>query len=226
MNSKIALKLKSLREENGYSVEELAKKIDVSVDDILEWESGEENPEIENVISLANLYGVSTDEVLNYTVKARTEGINLTDDEGQTVSVKNGKVEFINKDGSKEEVSIYRKVKIKIDALVATLITIMFFLLGLYYGVWGTAWILFLFIPIINSGIESVYKKRVSEFAYPLLVVAVYVFVGITCNLWHPWWWTFLTIPAFYFLANILDTYVLKSTVKLTDIDKNKDEDD
>lgn len=60
----IADRLKELRKKAGYSQEQLAEMLDISRQAVSKWESGQGNPDIENVIKLTEIYGVSADHIL------------------------------------------------------------------------------------------------------------------------------------------------------------------
>lgn len=60
-----AEKLKELRKQNGISQEQLAEKIYVSRQAITKWESGNGIPDIENLISISNLFNESLDSLLS-----------------------------------------------------------------------------------------------------------------------------------------------------------------
>ncbi len=57
-------KLQTLRKQAGLSQEQLATQLYVSRQAISKWENGESIPEVENVIQLSKLFGVSTDYLL------------------------------------------------------------------------------------------------------------------------------------------------------------------
>lgn len=56
-------KLGELRKENGISQEKLAELVGVSRQAVTKWESGKSNPDTENLIRLAEVFGVSVDEL-------------------------------------------------------------------------------------------------------------------------------------------------------------------
>lgn len=60
----ISERLLELRKKNGDSQEQLADKLEVSRQAVSKWESGQGNPDLENVIKLSEIYGVSTDYIL------------------------------------------------------------------------------------------------------------------------------------------------------------------
>ena len=50
-----------LREKKGWSQEELASKMTVDLETIANWEKGESSPIVDQIVSLANIFGVSMD---------------------------------------------------------------------------------------------------------------------------------------------------------------------
>ena len=67
MDITTANRLYEPRKQHGYSQDELADKLNVSRQAISKWERSESSPDTDNLIALAKLYGVSLDELLNYT---------------------------------------------------------------------------------------------------------------------------------------------------------------
>jgi DNA-binding XRE family transcriptional regulator len=59
----IGKKIKKLRKKNKYTQEKLAKKIGVSINSISFWELDKFEPTILNCISLADVFGVTLDEL-------------------------------------------------------------------------------------------------------------------------------------------------------------------
>lgn len=62
MNLKDTLQL--LRKQNGYSQEELADKIGIARQTISKWENGQAVPELNGLILLSELYGVTIDRII------------------------------------------------------------------------------------------------------------------------------------------------------------------
>lgn len=60
----LADKIIALRKRNGWSQEELADKLDVSRQSVSKWEGGQSTPDINKIIALSQLFGVSTDYLL------------------------------------------------------------------------------------------------------------------------------------------------------------------
>lgn len=56
-------KLSELRKKSGLSQEKLAELVGVSRQAVTKWESGKSNPDTENLVRLAEIFGVSIDEL-------------------------------------------------------------------------------------------------------------------------------------------------------------------
>lgn len=66
-------KLRALRKKTGMSQEKLAEKLNVSRQAVTKWETESGIPDIENIIAVSALFGVSIDELLSNERK-RTSG--------------------------------------------------------------------------------------------------------------------------------------------------------
>jgi len=72
----LADNLVALGKLNNISQEELAEKINVSRQTISKYETGESIPDIEKTAAIANVYGVSIDELVNFD-KQESLGLNV-----------------------------------------------------------------------------------------------------------------------------------------------------
>ena len=57
-------KLQMLRKKNGYSQEQLADKIGIARQTVSKWENGQAIPELNGLILLSELYGVTIDRIV------------------------------------------------------------------------------------------------------------------------------------------------------------------
>ena len=57
----LADKIIRLRKKNGWSQEELAEKMNVSRQAVSKWESAQTVPDLEKILQLSGLFGVTTD---------------------------------------------------------------------------------------------------------------------------------------------------------------------
>jgi transcriptional regulator with XRE-family HTH domain len=122
------------------------------------------------------------------------------------------------------------------SGLITMLTVIAYLLCGFlisdsYYG-WGCSWIVFFLIPLVPSFIEAVFKRKFCAFAFPILVTAVYLLLGMVWGLWNPYWVLFLTIPVYYILFVPIDKVIhdhhpddIEVDVDLDDDDEKKKED-
>ena len=60
----LADKIVDLRKKNGWSQEELAEKLEVSRQSVSKWEGAQSVPDLNRVLQLSELFGVSTDYLL------------------------------------------------------------------------------------------------------------------------------------------------------------------
>lgn len=60
----LAEKIMNLRKQNGWSQEELASRLDISRQSVSKWESGASVPELDKIVRLSEIFGVSTDYLL------------------------------------------------------------------------------------------------------------------------------------------------------------------
>ena len=71
----LADKIIRLRKKNGWSQEELAEKMKVSRQAVSKWEAAQTTPDLEKMLQLSNLFGVTTD----YLLKDEIEDEKFTD---------------------------------------------------------------------------------------------------------------------------------------------------
>ena len=58
--------LNKYRKQKGLSQEELAFRLGVSRQSVSKWESGQSTPELERIIEIADLFGISLDELIGH----------------------------------------------------------------------------------------------------------------------------------------------------------------
>ena len=57
-------KIAQLRNDNNWSQEELAEKLNVSRQSISKWESRQTKPDLDKIVALSDIFDVSTDYLL------------------------------------------------------------------------------------------------------------------------------------------------------------------
>lgn len=73
MNLEVANRLLKYRKKSGYSQEDLASKIGVSRQAVSKWERSEASPDTDNLMLLADIYGVTIDQLLKEDPADETE---------------------------------------------------------------------------------------------------------------------------------------------------------
>lgn len=68
-------KLYNLRKQKGLSQEELANRLNVSRQTISKWEVGDSTPEMEKLIAISDLFGISLDELVMDKAPVKTEEV-------------------------------------------------------------------------------------------------------------------------------------------------------
>ena len=82
-------KIMELRKRNGMSQEALAEKLDVSRQSVSKWETGESVPDLDRIIKLSEIFGVSTDYLLAASLNSNYEKdmpLGLSDREREQLS--------------------------------------------------------------------------------------------------------------------------------------------
>ena len=80
----LADKIIRLRKKNGWSQEDLADKMNVSRQAVSKWEGAQTIPDLEKILQLSILFGVSTD----YLLKDEIEDEELTNDSSSDTTIK------------------------------------------------------------------------------------------------------------------------------------------
>ena len=201
-------KLKKLRIEKQLSQEDLANQLGVSRQAISKWEQDIALPDTNNLILIAKIFKVSLDDLVNYNDELINNNnnniINETDEKSQ-------------EEKGKKEYETFEKTPL--FAILAAIIFVSCFLIFILVGIyvtngWNFSWIAILFIPILLSLVESIKRKKISAFLFPVLIVAIYCFIGMLYGLWHPYWFLFLFIPLFYIIAEPIDKIIIAKKQK------------
>lgn len=199
MNIETANRLLQHRKSSGLSQEELAEKIGVSRQAVSKWERAEASPDTDNLITLARVYGVSLDELLN--VKTEEETTTAKEDTPHTsegapkakdsVSFKGG-IHVNAENGDKVDISF--KNGIHVDATDGTRVHI------------GSGEI-HVDDPSRNTSYHSDTTPWINALLYvpyPVIVTAIFLFWGFS-GMYGGWvtsWLSFLTVPLYYSLVD------------------------
>ncbi len=203
----------------------LAKIYGLSLDELIYGEKQEKEEiksetkyESQNGVNKVNIgpTGIFVESDDGDKVQISLKGIKIT--EGKHIEI-NGEEEDFDEDDDNDDVTIIGNdghVKINVEKrkhnlwrdipypIICAITYLLFGFLDILGG-WGKFWIIFLTIPVYYSLVEAIYKRRFSEFAYPVFAAVVFLVMGMYFDCWHPSWLIFVTIPVYYPIANALD---------------------
>ena len=201
MTLELANRLVRFRKESGLSQEEVAEKIGVSRQAVSKWERTEASPDTDNLIALAGLYGVSLDSLVFGSQPAPAE----VSAPAKTDPVDDDEDDEDDDDDDEDDDGRWSVRILRVVSACSSILCVIFYLLCGFYGWfhgWSHAWLIFFLIPILESVVSAVRHRDGSDFAYPVLIAAVYLGLGMYFGLWLPGWIIFITVPVYYIVAD------------------------
>ncbi len=201
MNIVTANRLLELRKMNGYSQDVLAEKIGVSRQAVSKWERAESSPDTDNLIALAELYGITLDDLLN-TSKDTTE---ITPEPSKKTDIKGKAKSLLSK---VNDFGIYPKTATAMAKFPYAIIVVILYLgVSYMFKIWHPFWLVFLTIPIyyrIATACKANSKKAFAALLpIPEFIVLLYLMFGFFANAWGTMWILFLIIPIYYWVLSI-----------------------
>lgn len=196
MNLEIATRLAQLRKANGLSQEALAEKLGISRQAISKWERAEASPDTDNLIALAELYGMTLDALLN--AESDTYVLN-----GEPVKESEQTEEPEPQPLPKTELQKKGSALLKFPFPIFAVL--LYLAIGYFLHAWHPGWLVFLLIPIYYQLAAALTvrkpKARLLTIPVPEIVLLIFLFFGVVCRIWHPTWFLFLLIPLYYWLV-------------------------
>lgn len=199
MDIMTANRLQQLRKENGYSQEVLAEKLGISRQSVSKWERAESSPEIDNLMALSKIYGLTIDELLDVSgdkVIVKNTGTKERDFKGKMKSLLSKANDF----------GIYPEAAKKLLIFpFPIIVAFLYVALSMAFKVWHPLWIIFMTIPIYYRFAIACKANNKKVFALlipvPEMVVTVYLLLGIAAGIWGYASLLFLIIPLFYWVV-------------------------
>lgn len=197
-----ANRLQQLRKMNGYSQEVLAEKLGISRQSISKWERAESSPEIDNLIALAKIYGLTVDELLdtsNDKVVVKNTNKKERDIKGKLKSLLSKANDF----------GIYpNAAKALLLFPFPIIIVVLYVALSMIFKIWHPFWIIFLTIPIYyRFAIACKANNRKVFFLLlpiPELIVTLFLILSFATHAWGYCALLFLIIPIYYWAAMLV----------------------
>ena len=87
MNLYLSENLRILRQQHGYTLEQLGEIIDVSRQTIAKWEMAETLPDVVHCVRLSTLFQVTLDQFVTMPIQQLNQGESANDDSGRVLGV-------------------------------------------------------------------------------------------------------------------------------------------
>lgn len=208
MDIKTADRLQELRKSHGYSQEALSEKLGVSRQAVSKWERGESSPDTDNLIALANIYGITLDDILNSEkeiISKRNMSLNPPMPKMDLGSEPAGEKEHTEKPDEKKEKkkSLYPNLgKSLFKFPFALVVAGIYVVMNLVSHNWHPSWIMFILIPIYYHFAGACFTKTSKGFLFaqpvPEIVILSYLVLGFISGLWGAGAILFIIIPLYY----------------------------
>lgn len=114
----LADKIINERKKNGWSQEELAEMLDVSRQSVSKWEGAQSVPDLQKILRMADLFGVSTDYLLKDELEAEDRPVSVHEEQNAE-----GFLRKISLEEASEYISLRKKILPAIGAGVVLCIT-------------------------------------------------------------------------------------------------------
>lgn len=199
MNLLTANRLQQLRKMNGYSQEVLAEKLGISRQSISKWERAEASPEIDNLMALAKIYGITVDELLD----TSNDKVVVANTNKKDRDIKGKLKSLLSK---ANDFGIYPNVaKALLIFPFPIILVILYIALSMIFDIWHPLWIVFLTLPMYYRFAVAckANNKKVFMLLMPVpeFIVTVFLLLGILTGAWGYACILFIIIPLYYWLA-------------------------
>jgi len=149
--SDLSNRLTEMRTVHRMSQEEVASELHVSRQAVSKWETGKGAPDTTTLIALADVYGVSLDELVGRTPE---EPQGFVSDIEVYQPYEPEPAPETSREIARNSFTVSRVL-----GMVSAIIPCVYIVLGFAFGSWATAWLLFLLIPIIAT-IQATLKRN------------------------------------------------------------------
>lgn len=195
--------LYKLRKEKGITQSMLADELGVTNKAVSKWETGESMPETSLLLPISRIFDVTVDELLDG--KRKSEQIKdnkFADDEEENFN----KEKHLFTRGKDEKISRLDIISGTVCGVIIMTATIIYLIIGGVYNKWSGYWIL-LPAAALTCGIIGIIsdlcnsekrRQKIERGENPytsavcgilmLTCIIVYLFLGATLSLWHPYW--------------------------------------
>ncbi len=156
----LAEKILSLRTQRGMSQDDLAEKLEVSRQSVSKWETAQSTPDLDKIIRLADLFGVSVDELVR-------------DGEApQPPEPSQPQVVYVEREGKRESLTAVQIIGVILEVVGAALAIL---------GIMSAPVLVFAAVALVVLGLPLLLAKK-----HPWLVMG-WLAVGLSCLALNPY---------------------------------------
>ncbi|MEY8419477.1 helix-turn-helix transcriptional regulator [Oscillospiraceae bacterium 44-5] len=156
----LAEKILSLRTQRGMSQDDLAEKMEVSRQSVSKWETAQSTPDLDKIIRLADLFGVSVDELVR-------------DGEApQPPEPSQPQVVYVEREGKREGLTAVQIIGVILEVAGAALAIL---------GIMGAPALVFAAVALVVLGLPLLLAKK-----HPFLIMG-WLAVGLSCLALNPY---------------------------------------
>ena len=155
----LAEKVLSLRTARGMSQDDLAEKLEVSRQSVSKWETAQSTPDLDKIIKLADLFGVSVDELVR------------DEESPQPPESSQPQVVYVERE-RKPELTAVQKTGVVFEGTGVGLIVV---------GLMGAGLLLVIGIPLVILGLPLILAKK-----HPWLIMG-WLAVALSCLVLNPY---------------------------------------
>ena len=151
-------KIQGLRKQSGMSQEQLAERITISRQAISRWELNESVPDIDNIVQLSHIFGVSTDYLLKEGTLADMTGATAYSQPNSNYG-NNAPPGYHESHGFSEAIAVTttRKrrglgplARISLFCIIAA--PAIYLVMGFWFGWWHPGWLIFVVPSLVFAG--------------------------------------------------------------------------
>ena len=127
----LADKIADLRKKNGWSQEELANQLGVSRQAVSKWESASSIPDLDKIVKMSLIFGVSTDYLLKDSLEAGRESEEVMEYNTAELEMDGKAIQMISMESANVYLKLLQQISSKIALGVSLCILSPIMLIGL-----------------------------------------------------------------------------------------------
>jgi len=175
-------KIQILRKQKGISQEQLAEMLDISRQAVSKWELGESLPDVENIVKLSEIFGVSTDYLMKHESPQASAWESTTESRSS--------FDFDDEEDSGGGFAF------NLRGVLTPLATLAFLVMGFYWNLWHPGWVVFVAAWLIGQVIDFFQTGNLKISFYGIAGI-LFIILGFIFGAWAYLWLLFIVAWVF-----------------------------